>query len=106
MLKLNTNNTLKLIGKLFSFPKSELPHCRLCEQWGTYNMNSQSVSVTFPISFFNSCLNVIGVATRANDSDGKTPGYDATSISKTGFICTNGTNHLVNLNMRYLAIGK
>ena len=44
-------------------------------QWGTYNMNSQSVSVTFPISFFNSCLNVIGVATRANDSDGKTPGY-------------------------------
>lgn len=75
-------------------------------QWGTYNMNSQSVSVTFPISFFNSCLNVIGVATRANDSDGKTPGYDATSISKTGFICTNGTNHLVNLNMRYLAIGK
>ena len=25
-------------------------------------MNSQSVSVTFPISFFNSCLNVIGVA--------------------------------------------
>ena len=75
-------------------------------QWGTYNMNSQSVSVTFPISFFNSCLNVIGVATRANDSNGKTPGYDATSISKTGFICTNGTNHLVNLNMRYLAIGK
>ena len=75
-------------------------------QWGTYNMNSQSVSVTFPISFLNSCLNVIGVATRANDSDGKTPGYDATSISKTGFICTNGTNHLVNLNMRYLAIGK
>lgn len=67
-------------------------------------MNSQSVSVTFPISFLNSCLNVIGVATRANDSDGKTPGYDATSISKTGFICTNGTNHLVNLNMRYLAI--
>ncbi|MBM6651145.1 hypothetical protein ORT64_11120 [Megamonas funiformis] len=51
-------------------------------------------------------MNVIGVATRANDSDGKTPGYDATSISKTGFICTNGTNHLVNLNMRYLAIGK
>lgn len=39
-------------------------------------MNSQSVSVTFPISFLNSCLNVIGVATRANDSDGKTPGYD------------------------------
>ena len=76
------------------------------EQWGTYNMNSQSVSVTFPISFSSSCLNVIGVATRANDSDGKTPGYDATSISKTGFICTNGTNHLVNLNMRYLAIGK
>ena len=75
-------------------------------QWGTYNMNSQSVSVTFPISFSSSCLNVIGVATRANDSDGKTPGYDATSISKTGFICTNGTNHLVNLNMRYLAIGK
>lgn len=75
-------------------------------QWGTYNMNSKSVSVAFPISFFNSCLNVIGVATRANDSDGKTPGYDATSISKTGFICTNGTNHLANLNMRYLAIGK
>ena len=75
-------------------------------QWGTYNMNSQSVSVTFPISFSNICLNIIGVATRANDSDGKTPGYDATSISKTGFICTNGTNHLVNLNMRYLAIGK
>ena len=75
-------------------------------QWGTYNMNSQSVSVTFPISFSSSCLNVIGVATRANDSNGKTPGYDATSISKTGFICTNGTNHLVNLNMRYLAIGK
>ena len=75
-------------------------------QWGTYNMNSQSVSVTFPISFSSSCLNVIGVATRANDSDGRTPGYDATSINKTGFVCTNGTNHLANLNMRYLAIGK
>ena len=69
-------------------------------------MNSQSVSVTFPISFFNSCLNVIGVATRANDSNGKTPGYDATSISKTGFICTNGTNHLVNLNMPNVKVAR
>ena len=74
-------------------------------QWRSYNMNSQSVSVSFPISFSNICLNIIGVATRANDSDGRTPGYDATSISKTGFVCTNGTNHLANLNMRYLAIG-
>ena len=94
----------KLLAK-FLFPYHHFPIVQP-QQWGTYNMNSQSVSVTFPISFFNSCLNVIGVATRANDSDGKTPGYDATSISKTGFICTNGTNHLVNLNMRYLAIGK
>ena len=82
------------------------PHCTSIKQWGSYNMNSQSVSVSFPISFSNICLNIIGVATRANDSDGKTPGYDATSISKTGFVCINGTNHLANLNMRYLAIGK
>ena len=75
-------------------------------QWGTYVMNASSVSVNFPISFTNSCLNIIGVATRANDSDGKTPGYDVSSMSKTGFVCKNGTNHLANLTMRYLAIGK
>lgn len=51
MLKLNTNNTLKLIGKLFSFPKSELPHCRLCEQWGITSDGKKGVS--FPIVFKN-----------------------------------------------------
>ena len=68
-------------------------------------MNVLSVTVNFPITFANICLNIIGVSTRANDSDGKTPGYDVTSITKTGFICKNGTNHLAGLTMRYLAIG-
>ena len=49
MLKLNTNNTLKLIGKLFSFPKSELPHCYF-EQWGKAVGTNISV-VNFPIAF-------------------------------------------------------
>lgn len=68
-------------------------------------MNAQSVTVNFPITFTNICLNVIGVSTKANDSDGKTPGYDVTSITKLSFICKNGTNHTVGLTMRYLAIG-
>ena len=61
MLKLNTNNTLKLIGKLFSFPKAELPHCTSIKQWGsgTANKNGASyggVSATLPIKINNMLL--------------------------------------------------
>ena len=64
MLKLNTNNTLKLIGKLFSFPKSELPHCTSIKQWGTFNSGRQpyptdSSTFEFPITFSNSCYQTI-----------------------------------------------
>lgn len=95
------------IGKLESNDRGyywKLPN-GVIFQWGSYKMDSQTVSVIFPVAFPNNCLNIIGVATRANDSDGKTPGYDITFINKTGFSCTNGTNHLANLTMRYFAIG-
>lgn len=98
MLKLNTNNTLKLIGKLFSFPKSELPHCLIEVQWGILSNVQQSITINFPISFVNNIFSITASHATSQYED-----LVITTISKTGAVFYG--RGVQQGQTRYIAIG-